>query len=212
MREWKHSLYFYRRDTMTTEAPHSTEKLFHEHLHLVEAVVYKDYNCPAFQQAHCITLDEILQHGRLGLYKACQTYNPSKNTKFTTHAINHIKWSISNECKREGLHNEKWSSDLRNDQSLDIIYTFEGQESTPLDYMEDEKADIQNNLEYKESIEEILTQIEQEISKRMADIVTLKYLEYTHMEIGERLGITHQRVSFLVKQHKDTIRDIIIAC
>ncbi|MEI6378268.1 MAG: sigma-70 family RNA polymerase sigma factor [Candidatus Falkowbacteria bacterium] len=44
----------------------------------------------------CLTLDDLIQEGNLGLFKALDKYNPSTGMKFSTHAYIYIRNAIRN--------------------------------------------------------------------------------------------------------------------
>jgi len=48
-----------------------------------------------------VSYDDLVQEGRLGLFKAAETYDPKKGTKFSTHAHNWIRQYIGRAAEKE---------------------------------------------------------------------------------------------------------------
>ncbi|MGG0667895.1 sigma-70 family RNA polymerase sigma factor [Lederbergia citrisecunda] len=191
---------------MRTEA--EIMKLYNEYEKYIEATARKRFYNKEMQSLHGITYDEIIQHGRLGLYKACEEYDPSKNTSFRTFAISNIFWAMSTECKRESLSRDKsWSFDTVDKVSLD--HTMPG-ESDEIETMHDALPDPLATEKYNRiQFEESLERIKELITTQVYEIVKLRIEGYTLAEVGEKLGVTHQRVSHLLRQHKDKIKIIL---
>jgi RNA polymerase sigma factor (sigma-70 family) len=80
------------------------ETLFNNHIHLAENTVYKMFpNAKNYLEGKHLELDDVLQYGRLGLLKACQTWKDEQLGTFRNYAIRNIRWSILKGIEREQL-------------------------------------------------------------------------------------------------------------
>lgn len=185
------------------------KQLYDQHEYLINITIGKNFNNKKFHELHGITPDMIYQSGRIGLQKACETYDESKGATFKTYAIYCIKWTISDEAKRDSLGSaEKWTFDLADRTSLDraIEHTQEGEPVTLYDLIGTEDENY-NNME----LEDKYKLIETVLSKQIADIIRLKAQGYTCMDVAKYLGVSHQSVSYLLRRHKDAITNLIMS-
>lgn len=184
-------------------------ELYDEYEMYIDATAKKRFYNTSLQMAHGITRDDILQHGRLGLYKAYKEYDKSKGTSFKTFALSNIFWSMSVESKKESLSKDATCS-FKTIDRVSLDHTIPGDEdevSTMHDTVSDPLASEQfDNIEIQESIE----RIKQAITPQVHRIVELRLKGYTVKEIAEMLGVTHQRVSYLLRFHKDRIKKILV--
>ena len=74
------------------------DKIIHSHLRMVITVVNKIYPYDHRKESDFM---DLVQAGNLGLLKAVETYNPEKNSKFSTHAYFWIKTYIKNELSEK---------------------------------------------------------------------------------------------------------------
>lgn len=81
------------------------EQLYEDYEKLVYSTAYKRYGNPNYRDAHGLEMDDILQFGRMGLFRACKTHDSSGEATFATHAIRNIVWSINTESKLYSLGN-----------------------------------------------------------------------------------------------------------
>jgi RNA polymerase sigma factor (sigma-70 family) len=78
------------------------EEMFEENMHLVKNTLHKTYHDPrGLARSNHIEVEDLMQMGYTGLWKACISWNPEKGTKIRTHCINHIKWHLIERLKRE---------------------------------------------------------------------------------------------------------------
>ena len=187
------------------------QELFDGHKHLIEATIRrKGYGTKAFLELHGITSDDLMQHGRLGLHKACKEHDLSRKCSFRTFAISNIIWSISTECKKESLSRDtSWTFDTINKISFDSpAPECEAEVATFHDVVGDIAAEEFYNKLEKDQVLQTLGSI---ISERVAEIVELKLQGFNNMEVAEKLGVTHQTVSKYLRNHKQEIKNVLFA-
>lgn len=77
------------------------EELYHRHEHYAKETLYKMYGNPkSMCMRYRISLEDLLQYAKEGLWKACLDWNPEKS-KFTTFAINNIRWNVQTRLRTE---------------------------------------------------------------------------------------------------------------
>lgn len=184
------------------------ERLYKEHEKYIDITINRNFNSPSFWNLHGLTREDLQQHGRIGLYEACKTYNPNMSTEFKSYAISRIYWNISNECKSESLsRGSVWNFDVIDRTSLDkTIPSDSGEDMTLQDTIADE-------FDYYEefTMEDNIETIKKEITPRVAEIVKLKLKGCTNVDISETLGVSHQYISNLLRKNKSEIKNILLA-
>lgn len=181
--------------------------LFSENENLIYSTIHRRFNKPKFREMHGLDEDDIVQYGKIGLYKACQTYDETKGASFSTHAINHIFWSISYESKKDSLGSDsKWSTDLADRTSMDrTLYV-------------DDQGDEHNLYSFLESrtygydefeMENLLNLIADNISERFSIMVKMREEGYVYQEIGDFLGTSHQNIRQQIKYNGDKLMKLL---
>lgn len=190
----------------------NNDKLYKENEHLIDITIRKNYSNRRFLDLHGLTNEELIQSGRIGLHKACQTYSNKKGVSFQTHAINCIKWTINDESKRDALNsNRKWTFDLANKVSLDMELEHSDNVTVNLYDLVGEVDRGYEEVEDEEKIERVLDSIKEKVSEKAAEIVKLKLDGLSNVQVAKELGVTHQNVSLILRTHRDRIRKYIIA-
>lgn len=188
------------------------DKLYQQHEHLIDITIRKNFNNPKFLELHGITRDEIKQSGRIGLHKACETYDESKGSSFKTYAIDLIKWTISDEGKRDSLgRSTKWTFELANKVSFDKDLDHSDEVIINLYDIVGEEDQGFSEIEEDDHINFLLKRIEKKTSERVWQIVQLKLEGYTNEQAADVLGVTHQNVSALLRKYKGQITELIVA-
>lgn len=72
-------------------------------------LVYYVYN--TYYQRYRDIEDDLIQEGMMGLWKACQTFNPSIGSKFSTYAVRVIKNAMGMYVRKEARSREVYSLD-----------------------------------------------------------------------------------------------------
>ena len=92
---------------INTEFENMTEEeIFMSNEKLIKATIFKKFpNHRSYCQLHMIELDDLIQHGSIGLLYAIRTYDSSNNSSFRSYAINNIAWHIQVNTRKESLRN-----------------------------------------------------------------------------------------------------------
>lgn len=186
------------------------DELYNSHEHLIKITIDKNYSSPSFRRLHCITTDDLNQYGRIGLYEACRTFDPKKNSSFRTYAINHINWMIKNESKADSLRGaSKWSTKVINCDSFDrVISGVDGELINIYDLQGREEVGY-FNINEEEKINFLLNKIREEVSVRAAEILELRIQGHSVVEVAKILGVAHQGISAVLIRHSEKIKDLI---
>lgn len=190
--------------------------LYNKHTKIIDRTIERNFNSPSFLISHGITQEEMYQAGRIGLYRACCDYDPSKKIKFQTYAINIVKWTIMTEAKRESLGRKgKWTTDLLERTSFDTDLKedrYEDVETLHDVVGEDDYGyiEIEENDSFNYLSESVLDDIKNNISEHMCKTIQLKMQGMTNQQVADTLGVTHQAVSVSIRRHKDTIKKYIL--
>lgn len=158
------------------------EKLFNENISL------SYYAANRFKQ-NAFEHDDIVQMAMIGLWKACKTYKPEKNCKFTTYALRVIKNELLQAMRSVRVR------DYTKDYSLDQMY-----EDTGISLAETiaDDFDLQDEVEKKEIASKIISlfSILKENERKCVELYYLK--GYKQIEIAEMLNLTQANISRIV--------------
>lgn len=187
------------------------QELYDKYKYLIEVTIYKQgYGQIDFLELHGLTKDDLIQHGRLGLNKACKEHDSTKTASFRSFAISNIIWAINVESIRESLSRDKsWSFNTINRVSFDsILPNSLGEQTTLHDLISDgEPHEMAENVEVDESLQAI----EKVVSEKTMSIINMKLKGMTNAQVGEALGVTHQNVSYILRKNKDKIKNAVLA-
>ena len=191
------------------ETINDVQELYDTHEYLIGTTINTKYNNPKFLNQHILVKDDLYQHGRLGLHKACQDYDQTKKSSFKSFAIDNINWSIMRYCRQESLSREhsltyetikRISFDktiINDDNEPSTMYdTYESPESTKGYY----------EIEFSERLKDLST-----ISERISQIVELKLEGYNNTEIARMLGTTPQNISTQLRNRKQEIKSLLFS-
>lgn len=163
-----------------------------------------DYIC----KRYLIEYDDLLQMGRIGLWEACNNYDPNKGTKFLTYAINHIKWSVYNELYKndqyvywKAYNNRMMVGDENNRvqiQSLDSRVADEG-ELTYHEVLSDENVQPFDSKLCRDEILNYFNHREREIARMLER-------DMIQSEIAEILNVSKQRVGQIVRKMREKLQ------
>lgn len=147
-------------------------------------------------------IEDIVQEGMIGLYKAIKSYNSQKDASFKTFAIICIKHQIQTAIKRALANKNKPLSYAVSLQSFSK--TSENMEFLPIELILDitpaEKAiDKENFFALKQSINECLSDFEIKVLKL--------YLQgYSYKEIANQLSISQKSIDNALSRIKSKLR------
>lgn len=181
------------------------EELYQENEKLVFATVQRRFGNPAYRIQHGLDEDDITQFGRMGLLKACQTYDSTKGTSFQSHAINNIVWSITAEAKRYSLGNiNSRTNELADRVSMDISMESESGEPQTL---HDLLADEDDSFNVAE-VNYFIDTVKSEISEDVGNLIKMRVDGMSFDEIAQELGVSKQAVQQRLRRNKKKIIDL----
>ena len=151
--------------------------------------------------------DDIIQEGMIGLYKAIQCYDETKNTNFGAFASLCIHRQIQNAVKNA---NRKKNSPLN--QSLPIKY-FDGSGSSDEDsvlklVIADENSNVEQNYIDKEISTIVLSKVKDCLSEEQFQILKLFINGESYSEIAKKLNISSKQVDNSLQAIKKKLKTI----
>lgn len=134
--------------------------------------------------------DDLIQCGYIGLWKACKNYNNTKKANFSTFAIKCIKNEMAQFLKKELKH---WY------YCTDYVITTESGERVDLLEILGDENDIEEaeNKIYIESITNV----------KNGEVLRMCLKDMTRQEIGNKIGMTHQAVTKIIKESRASVRE-----
>lgn len=177
------------------------EKLYNQYEYLVSNTIRKNFSSD-FANLHGLEKDDLLQIGRIGLFKAAQEYDSTKGTEFQTHAINRIRYSVITLGKKYSLRSLNTQTyQLANIVSIETpTKTDEGEEASLHDVLE---CDSEAYLDAEMGV--ALNRLSGVLPKRTMSIIKLRLKGYSYSEISKVLGVSESTVSQDVRKNKDII-------
>ncbi|HHW49681.1 MAG TPA: RNA polymerase sporulation sigma factor SigE [Clostridiaceae bacterium] len=145
-----------------------------------------------------VGVEDLVSIGTIGLIKAINTFNPSKNIKLATYASRCIENEILMYLRR----NNKVKTEISIDEPLNIDW--DGNELLLSDILGTENDIIQRSLE-DEVDKELLNAALKKLSLREKKIMELRFglsngVEKTQKEVADMLGISQSYISRLEKR------------
>lgn len=145
-----------------------------------------------------IGVEDLISIGTIGLIKAINTFNPTKNIKLATYASRCIENEILMYLRR----NNKSKTDISIDEPLNVDW--DGNELLLSDILGTDNDIIHKNLE-EEVDRELLNMAMEKLSKREQKIMELRFgigsgVEKTQKEVADMLGISQSYISRLEKR------------
>lgn len=196
------------------ESKSSYEKLFYDHLYLVEILIKK------FKYSY-LDRDDLRQAGLMGLFQAALHFDKNKNVLFSTYATYYVIGEIKKEIRNNRLLklNEKINKIkvlLNSNNTIEEISNQTGYSkelinealisSDRIVYLEDQNncnnPIVANNNYFYEQLKQRIEEISQSNDKKIQRIAFVLYLRYfeklTQKEIGKRLNLSQSQVSRLL--------------
>ena len=145
-----------------------------------------------------VGVEDLVSIGTIGLIKAINTFNPSKNIKLATYASRCIENEILMYLRR----NNKVKTEISIDEPLNIDW--DGNELLLSDILGTENDIIHRSLE-DEVDRELLNSAMKKLSMREKRIMELRFglyngIEKTQKEVADMLGISQSYISRLEKR------------
>ena len=182
------------------------EAMYYEHEKYILPTIYKKFpNYKTFSETHGLELDDLIQYGRIGLYKACKTFDSKKGLNMRSYVIQHIVWTIMTEVKKNSLNNvSNKSLHLLEKISLEQEFTIDG-EAVFLHEAIGAVDEGYKEIEYTSMVE----LLKGRVPDKFLIALEMRKNGYTHSEIGEKLGVTPQRCNNLLRTYHKLLRDIM---
>ena len=125
------SLFLYKQlGGLNMQTDKQAEKLYSEYEDLIVPTIYRQFPLhKEFIAVHGLEMDDLIQYGRIGLYRACKNFDDSKGKSMRSHAIDNIIWKINDELTKDSLNNvDNKSLVLLDKNSLDTKFSTEESE------------------------------------------------------------------------------------
>lgn len=145
-------------------------------------------------------LDDAYQFACLGLIRAASTYDPDAGVKFSTYAVNGIRWYITRFVLLSMRQCERLN---RSAVRLDKKTTPCG---TSSEISISEWLNLATEDDYDLYAQDLLRIIRTKLSPRCREITFLLIGGHKQTEIAKRLGISRQRVNHAIKRIQEVIR------
>lgn len=174
------------------------EILIEKNLRLVTHVLKK------YQQLD-IDPDDLISIGTIGLIKAVNTFDPSKNAKLATYACR----CIENEILMMLRSRKKTSRETSLYDPIGVDH--DGNEICLNDIIESDENDIFSAILLRDDIQLLYKILENTLSGRERSVMIMRYglyngKEFTQREVAEKLGISRSYVSRIEKACIEKIR------
>ncbi len=181
-----------------TERLEAKDVLIERNLRLVAYVLKKYAGAPE-------DMEDMISCGTIGLIKAVNTYVPGKGTRLATYAAR----CIENEILMMLRGHKKISREVSLYEPMGTDR--EGNEVNLLDIIEYEQPGALEQLENRESIEQLRGVLGKALSGREREIIAYRYGlktgdEVTQREVGEMMGISRSYVSRIEKRALHKLR------
>ena len=149
-------------------------------------------------------LEDIIQEGMIGLYKAIKNFSKNKNATFKTFAIMCIKHQIQTAIKKA---NTKQNLPLSNSVSLQSFSEkSEEDEFLPVNLIfqvsPDEKIINRENYKY------LVSAIKKTLSKKEFEVLKYYLRGYTYKEIADFLNLNQKSIDNSLSRIKNKLKNI----
>lgn len=185
------------------------EELFEKYQHLAPATLYKVfYNPKSIAYKKGLDEEDLLQYCYIGLWKACREYNPSKNVKFNTFAINNIRWNLMSSLKQEGSFDKAYKqtrklSDEENTAKFLYLDSDVGEGEDVNTFHDVCASDANVEKEVEENF--LLKGVSEHLTHRQKQALEMRLENYTLEEIGEKFNISREAIRLDLVKAKEII-------
>ena len=150
-------------------------------------------------------MEDIVQEGMIGLYKAIKRYDDKKNASFKTFAITCIKHQIQTAIKRA---NTKKNAPLSNSVSLQSFSeNSDDDDFLPVNLIFQVSPD--EKIINKERYKNLLEEIRKMLSEKEMKVLRLYLKGYTYKEIGKILKMPYKSIDNSLSRIKTKLRSLI---
>lgn len=148
-------------------------------------------------------LEDLIQEGMIGLYKAIKGYDGHKETTFKTFAVICIKHQIQTAIKKASTNKNKPLSSAVSLQSFTNIP--ENSEFLPIELIF-EHTPAEKAID-KENYQSLKKEIESTLSKLEYDVLKLYLQGYSYKEIASQLNITEKSIDNSLSRIKNKLKN-----
>ncbi len=148
-------------------------------------------------------LEDIVQEGMIGLYKAIKNFKTDKNATFKTFAITCIKHQIQTAIKKA---NTKKNLPLSNSVSLQSFSENEEEEFLPVNLIFQVSPD--EKIIGRENYKDLIETIKQTLSKKEFEVLKYYLRGYSYKEIAEFLGLNQKSIDNSLSRIKNKLKNI----
>lgn len=151
-------------------------------------------------------MEDIIQEGMIGLYKAIKNFDSTKQVTFKTFAVMCIKHQIQSAIKRA---NTKKNNPLSTSISLQDLSDKNGEKDVPIELI----LQISPDEEFidKENYKSLLLSIKDALSKKEYDVLKLYLQGYTYKEIAQFLNLNTKSIDNSLSRIKNKIKEMNVA-
>lgn len=185
------------------------EKLYMQHEKLVkETLTWNFPNHQSFAKTHGLEKDDLLQLGKIGLFKATKDYNSAKGASFETYARKKILYTIMTEAKKYSINNKNNRTyDLAEKTSME--YPLATTDGDVVDLHDVVEAD--NNSFDEIELDMMIKEISELVSEDVVEAVKMRCYLYTFEEIGTVLEMSPQGVQKMLKKNREVLSNYLLA-
>lgn len=173
----------------------SERELVIMHAPLVDVIVRREN---LYASGH--TVDDIMQHGYIGLIKAIRTYQPTHNTHFRTYAST---------CIRNEIHSLIRSSHTYRRRAMDRYISLEDEVDGVQIELADEGPSPEEELLAREYSKRMSDFAEQELSALEHSILTRFAAGYSYEEIAFQLNVSPKSIDNGLQRIRAKMRNIL---
>ncbi len=150
-------------------------------------------------------LEDIIQEGMIGLYKAIKNYNEKKDASFKTFAVMCIKHQIQSAIKKSNANKNKPLSSAISFQNFTEDGNGENMEYLPVELVldlspEDEAIHKEEYRHLKAKIKEILSPLEYKV-------LTYYLQGYSYKEISQGLNVSSKSIDNSLSRIKNKLKE-----
>lgn len=186
----------------------SPEELFEQYKYLAKKTIYKMYIDPrSIAKSNRIEYDDLLQYSYCGLWKACLNYKESES-KFSTFAINHIRWHVTMRLKRDcnimKVHQREKFEDDNRYEIVDIDAVPEGEDVSSFHEIIPSDANTEGD-----ALSILLQRLVEAIApERTIEILKRKLNGESNQSIANTYGLTREAVRMDLVRLKNQLREV----
>ena len=151
-------------------------------------------------------LEDIVQEGMIGLYKAIKNYDSSKSASFKTFAIMCVKHQIQAAIKKA---NTKKNMTLSNSVSLQSFSEKNDEEDfLPMNLIFQVSPD--EKVISRENYKDLILKIKNILSKKEYEVLKFYLRGYSYKEIAKILGLNEKSIDNSLSRIKNKIKNLKI--